>query len=180
MKLHRVFRRWGRVLFIIAIPSLWELLLLFTPRDTRRHLRPYLYCVQAAAFAGFGYWFSEPGLRLRRMQRGSFWQKSWPSSLVLGLAIIVWSVDALIYVIGSPLLVPASERQLLGYCGCVGAVAFLALAYWFIDEALRLRRKETGSLWQKAWPASLIFGLATIPASIALLIFCIADLLAKH
>jgi hypothetical protein len=99
MKLHRIFRRWGGILFLIAIPPVWELLLLFAPQDSRRHLRPYLHCVQAAAFAGFGYWFSESGLRLRRMQNGSFWQKSWPSSLVLGLATIPASIAFLIFCI---------------------------------------------------------------------------------
>jgi hypothetical protein len=180
MKLHRIFRRWGCVLFIIAIPSLWELLLLFAPRDSRRHLRPYLYCVQAVAFAGFGYWLSGPGLRLRRRQKRSFWQKSWPSSLILGIGIIAGSVDALIYQIASPLLAPAAERHLFLCCGCVGALALPALGYWLIDQALRLRRKETGSIWHKSWPASLILGITTIPASVAFLIWSLAELLAKH
>jgi hypothetical protein len=180
MKLHRIFRRWGWILFIIAIPSLWELLLLFAPRDARRHLRPYLHCVQAVAFAGFGYWLLEPGLRLRRMQQRSFWHKSWPGPLILGIGIIVGSVDALIYLIGGPLLASASERRLFLCCGCVGALAFPALGYWLIDEALRLRRKETGSIWRKSWPASLILGLATFPVSIMFLIWNLTELLAKH
>ena len=40
-ELHRIFRRWGWVLFIIAIPSLWELLLsshLGTPGATSGHI----------------------------------------------------------------------------------------------------------------------------------------------
>ena len=180
MKVRRVFRRWGWVLFLIAIPSFWELLLLFAPRDSRRHLRPYLNCVQALVFAGCGYWLSEPGRRLRRMQKRPFWQKSWPSSLVLGLAIIVGSVDALIYLIVSPLLAPASERHVFLYCGCVGALAFPALGYWLVEQALRLRRKETGSIWQKSWPASIILGIATIPVSVAFLIWFLAGILAKH
>jgi hypothetical protein len=89
-------------------------------------------------------------------------------------------VDALIYLIASPLLAPASERRLFLYCGCAGALAFPALGYWLIDQALRVRRKETGSIWQKAWPAFLILGIATIPVSIAVLIFSLAELLAKH
>ena len=180
MKLHRIFRRWGWVSFIIAIPSLWELLLLFAPWDARRHLRPYLHCIQAVAFGGFGYWLLEPGLRLRRMRQRSFWHKSWPSSLILGIGIIVGSVDALVYLIGGPLLAPASERRLFLYCGCVGALAFPAFGYWLIDQALRLRRKETGSIWQKSWPASLILGIATIPVCITFLIWFLAELLARH
>ena len=180
MKLQRIFRRWGWVLFLIAIPSLGELLLMFAPRDSRRHLRPYLHCVQAVAFAGFGYWLLTPGLRLRRMQKRCFWHKSWPSSFVLGIGIIVCSVDALTFLIASPLLAPVAERRLFLYCSCVGAVAFPALGYWLIDKALHLRRKETGSIWQKSWPALLILGIATIPVSIAVLIFSLAELLAKH
>jgi hypothetical protein len=114
------------------------------------------------------------------MQKRPFWQKSWPSSLVLGLAIIVGSVDALIYLIVSPLLAPASERHVFLYCGCVGALAFPALGYWLVEQALRLRRKETGSIWQKSWPASLILGIATIPVSITFLVWLLAELLAKH
>ena len=97
MKLHRIFRKWGGLLFIIAIPSLWELLLLFAPRDARRHLRPYLHCIQAVAFGGFGYWLLEPGLRLRRMQQRSFWHKSWPASLILGIATIPVSITFLVW-----------------------------------------------------------------------------------
>ena len=180
MKLHRIFRRWGWALFIIAIPSLWELLLLFAPRDSRRHLRPYLYCVQAVAFGAFGYWLCEPGLRLRRMQQRPFWQKSRPGSFILGIGIIAGSVDALIYLVASPLLAPATERHLFLYCGCIGALAFPALGYWLIDQALRPGRRETGSIWQKSWPASLILGIATIPVSIMSLIWFLAELLAKH
>ena len=97
MNLHRIFRRWGWVFFITAIPSLWELLLLLAPRDSRRHLRPYLYCFQAVASAGFGYWLSGPGLRLRRRQKRCCWQKSWPASLILGIATIPVSVAFLIW-----------------------------------------------------------------------------------
>ena len=95
MKLHRIFRRWGGVLFLIPIPPLWELL--YAPRESRHHLRPYFHCGQVVAFAGFGYWFSEPGLRLRRMQKRSFWHKSWPASLILGIATIAVSITFLIW-----------------------------------------------------------------------------------